>query len=262
MDESSGSLVDPASDVLDASDEAGLLARIREALEPAPKVDEPAPVLSFADYYLDLAGQSLFKQTGQEIVLTWGEYRLLRAFVQRPGQVLSRDHLLQSLSGHDAEAYDRSIDMQVVRLRRKIEPDPKRPSLIIAVRRSGYKFVAQVKEVEATVWSAPKATGSSEPTPAPAERRQVTALCIELLSANGGSMAGDDPEKLQTIIDAYRRQVTAVVTQHGGIVGHCVAGEMIAYFGHPVAQEHAAEHAIHAALALAEGPSARARKIV
>lgn len=118
VDESSGSPTDPASDVLDASDEAGLLARIREALEPAPKLDEPGQLLSFADYYLDLAGQSLFKQTGQEIELTWGEYRLLRAFVQRPGRVLSRDHLLQSLSGQNAEAYDRSIDMQVVRLRR------------------------------------------------------------------------------------------------------------------------------------------------
>ena len=222
-------------------------------MEPAPKVAERAPVLCFSDYYLDLAGQSLFKQTGQQIELTWGEYRLLRAFVRQPGQVLSRDHLLQSLSGHDAEAYDRSIDMQVVRLRRKIEPDPKHPSLIIAVRRSGYKFVAQVKEVEArTVGSVPEANGPPAPAQAQADRRQVTTLCIELLSCNGFGTSGD-PEELQSAIAAYRQQVTAVVAQHEGTVGHCVAGEVLAYFGHPVAQEHAAERAIHAALVLAEG---------
>ena len=251
--ELSRTLVDPASGVLDLADEAGLLARVHEALEPAPKVAERAPVLCFSDYYLDLAGQSLFKQTGQQIELTWGEYRLLRAFVRQPGQVLSRDHLLQSLSGHDAEAYDRSIDMQVVRLRRKIEPDPKHPSLIIAVRRSGYKFVAQVKEVEArTVGSVPEANGPPAPAQAQADRRQVTALCIELLSCNGFGTSGD-PEELQSAIAAYRQQVTAVVAQHEGTVGHCVAGEVLAYFGHPVAQEHAAERAIHAALVLAEG---------
>ena len=247
-------LIDPPSEVLDASDEAGLLARIREALEPAPKADgRRASVLRFADYRLDLAGQSLCRQAGQEIVLTWGEYRLLREFVQRPGQLLSRDHLLQSLSGHGAETYDRSIDMQVVRLRRKIEPDPKRPSLIVAIRRSGYKFVAQVEEIEATVESTPKATdGSSEPTPAGAERRQITALSIELLPANGSSVA-TDPEELQKIIDAYRRRVSAVVSQYHGITGQCISCEILAYFGHPVAQEHAAEHAIHAALALSDG---------
>ncbi len=250
---SSGTLLDPASGVMDLADEAGLLARIHEALEPTPKVEERAPALRFSDYYLDLAGQSLFKQTGQEIELTWGEYRLLRAFVQRPGQVLSRDQLLQSLSGHDAEAYDRSIDMQVVRLRRKIELDPKCPRLIIAVRRSGYKFVAQVKEVEArTVGSVPEANCPPAPAQPQADRRQVTALCIELLSCNGFGTAGD-PEELQSVMAAYRRQVTAVVAQHEGTVGHCVAGEVMAYFGHPVAQEHAAERAIHAALVLAEG---------
>ena len=149
--------------------------------------------------------------------------------------------------------------MQVVRLRRKIEPDPKHPSLIIAVRRSGYKFVAQVKEVEArTVGSVPQANGPPAPAQAQADRRQVTTFCIELLSCNGFGTSGD-PEELQSAIAAYRQQVTAVVAQHEGTVGHCVAGEVLAYFGHPVAQEHAAERAIHAALVLAEGLAVRAR---
>jgi two-component system OmpR family response regulator len=75
-----------------------------------------------------------------------GEFSLLREFLQRPGRVLSRDHLLLALSGREAEAYDRSIDMLVVRLRRKIEPDPKQPKLISTVQGAGYKFTAIVRK--------------------------------------------------------------------------------------------------------------------
>ena len=103
------------------------------------------PVLQFGGgYRLDLAGHSLVDPTGKEIPLTSGEFGLLRAFVQRPGRVLTRDQLLQVLTRRDAEAYDRSIDMQIVRLRRKIESDPTRPRLIVTIPGSGYKFAARV----------------------------------------------------------------------------------------------------------------------
>ncbi|HEY4044083.1 MAG TPA: winged helix-turn-helix domain-containing protein, partial [Rhodopila sp.] len=241
--------LDHASDVLDPFNEAGILARVRDSLGCATKVEEPARMLRFASYCLDLAGQSLINQTGQQVSLTRGEYRLLCEFVQRPGRVLSRDHLLQALSGRDAEAYDRSIDMLVVRLRRKIEADPKRPGLIIAIPGTGYKFAANVQQVDSTIAPVPQ---QSNGAPAPAERRQVTALSTELLPADGRSLAAD-PEDLQTLIDAYRRAALAVVTQHGGIVGHCVGSEVLAFFGHPVAEENSAERAIHAALDLARG---------
>jgi two-component system OmpR family response regulator len=91
------------------SGEDGLLTRVAEVLAPstAPEPQE-RPVLQFAGYHLDLAGHSLLDTTGKEVPLTHGEFGLLRVFVQRAGRVLSRDQLLQLLSGRDAEAYDRS----------------------------------------------------------------------------------------------------------------------------------------------------------
>ena len=132
------------SDVLDVTDEVGLLARVAEALVPAAEADEVEPALHFAGYRLDLAGHALMDRREKEVPLTSGEFGLLRAFVQRPERVLTRDQLLQILTGRDAEAYDRSIDMQIVRLRRKIELDPKRPRLIVTIPGSGYKFAAKV----------------------------------------------------------------------------------------------------------------------
>ena len=101
-------------------------------------------MLRFAGYSLDLAGHGLLDASGTEIPLTRGEFRLLREFARWPGRVLSRDHLLGTLAGREADVFDRSVDMLVSRLRRKIEPDPKRPRLIVTVSGSGYKLAAGV----------------------------------------------------------------------------------------------------------------------
>ena len=114
-----------------------------DAVPPGPGFARP---LRFAGYILDLAGHSLNDSYGADIPLTRGEFGLLREFVQRPGRVLSRDHLLGTLAGRDADVYDRSIDMLVMRLRRKIELDPKRPTLIKTVPGSGYKFTSNVQD--------------------------------------------------------------------------------------------------------------------
>jgi DNA-binding winged helix-turn-helix (wHTH) protein len=132
------------SDVVDLSDEAGLLAQIAEALTSQPEADEAELILQFAGYRLDLTGHSLADPVGKDIPLSRSEFGLLQAFVERAGRVLSRDQLLQLTAGRDAEPYDRSVDVLVARLRRKIEPDSKRPSLIVTVPGSGYKFTAQV----------------------------------------------------------------------------------------------------------------------
>ena len=102
-----------------------------------PKAEAAEPTIAFAGHRLDLAGHSLADPDGANVPLTRAEFSLLRAFAERPGRVLSRDQLLQLIAGRDAEPYDRSIDMHVARLRRKIEPDPKRPSLIVTVPGSG-----------------------------------------------------------------------------------------------------------------------------
>jgi TolB-like protein/Tfp pilus assembly protein PilF len=136
----------PASNQNHSEKTAALLARIAEAIRP-PEVPEPGPPLRFAGYILDIAAHSLTKQDGTEIPLTRGEFNLLLEFLQRPGRVLTRDQLLHALAGKAAEAFDRSVDMLVSRLRRKIEPNFKRPSLTITVPGTGYKFTGEVEKL-------------------------------------------------------------------------------------------------------------------
>jgi DNA-binding winged helix-turn-helix (wHTH) protein len=96
--------------------------------------------LRFAGLILDLDASTLRRESGEPIELTRGELALLRVFVARPGRVLSRDALLDALGNRRFEPFDRSVDMQVGRLRRKIEPDPKEPCLIVTVPGEGYRF--------------------------------------------------------------------------------------------------------------------------
>src|SRR5271168_5122318 len=100
--------------------------------EPARGVLPPrtAP-LRFANFSLDLDGCALSRQDGVEVPLTRNEFALLREFVRHSGRVLTRDYLLDALAGKRADPFDRSIDVLVGRLRRKIEPDAKRPTLIV-----------------------------------------------------------------------------------------------------------------------------------
>ena len=90
---------------------------------------------------LDLAGHSLVGPKGREVQLTRAEFALLAVLASRPGRVLSRDRLLDTVSGRRADAFDRSIDNLIARLRRKIENQAKRPRLIITVPGAGYKFL-------------------------------------------------------------------------------------------------------------------------
>jgi DNA-binding response OmpR family regulator/class 3 adenylate cyclase/tetratricopeptide (TPR) repeat protein len=246
----SGSWPATIPEAIDASNETEILARVSGALAPVAKADEAAPVLLFADYRLDLAAQSLVTEAGKEIPLTHLEYRLLHEFVQRPGHVLPRNQLLQALSGREADAYDRSIDMLVVRLRRKIEPDLKNPNLIVAVPGRGYKFTANVKH-QTTSGEADKATESDQHMPG--HRRQVTVLSCELLPA-AGHVLPEDPEELRALIEVFRRDAASVCEQFGGSMGQCAAREVTIFFGYPSALEDAAERGIAAGLALATGP--------
>jgi two-component system, OmpR family, response regulator len=128
-----------------------LLARIRSVMRRAPaRSAAPASrgrrVAAFAGYRLDLDARTLRDRDGCDIELTTGEFDLLRVFVEQPNRVLSRDALMNSLHGREAGPYDRAIDMQIGRLRRKIEADPERPALIKSVRGAGYLFVPTVED--------------------------------------------------------------------------------------------------------------------
>jgi TolB-like protein/DNA-binding winged helix-turn-helix (wHTH) protein len=99
-----------------------------------------AEPLRFAGLVLDLDACTLTRESGEAIALTRGEFALLRVFVTRPGRVLSRDMVLDALGSRRFEPFDRSVDMQVGRLRRKVEPDPREPRLIVTVPGEGYRF--------------------------------------------------------------------------------------------------------------------------
>jgi two-component system OmpR family response regulator len=135
-----------------------LLARIRAILRragtqaPASAQRLASAIYQFAGWTLDTSRRSLVSPQGALTDLTTGEFDLLVAFVEHPQRVLNRDQLLDLARGRVSLAFDRSIDVQVSRLRRKIESDPDAPALIKTVRNGGYFFTATVASA-ATVMS-------------------------------------------------------------------------------------------------------------
>jgi two-component system OmpR family response regulator len=113
-------------------------------LAPAnPVAEGGAEKIRFEDFELETATRTL-RKNGESIILTAGEYELLVAFVEHPRRVLNRDQLLDMARGRAAIPFDRAIDVQVGRLRKKIEPDAKTPLLIKTVRGGGYMFTPEV----------------------------------------------------------------------------------------------------------------------
>ncbi|MCT4654686.1 MAG: response regulator [Cohaesibacter sp.] len=127
-----------------------LLARIKSVLRrsqsvPQPqKVAEESEVLDFDGWSLNVARRELVSPDGVTVPMSAADFRLLITFLQRPSIVLSRDQLLDLTSGRTAQLFDRSIDNQVSRLRKKIEEDPKAPKFIKTVRGGGYVFAGKV----------------------------------------------------------------------------------------------------------------------
>lgn len=126
-----------------------LLARIRAVLRRldsngATPDGNRARKLSFNSWQVDLAARELRDPEGTLVVLTSGEFDLLEALVERPQQVLSRDQLADLTSGRVLGPLDRSIDVALSRLRRKLGEDPKTPKLIKTVRHGGYYFASDV----------------------------------------------------------------------------------------------------------------------
>lgn len=137
-----------------------VLARIRSVLRraagnattgtatvPAPPATPANPsverrTFSFGGWVLDVDARELFGPDGNPCHLTTGEFELLQVFVRHPNHVLTRDQIMDKVKGYDWTPTDRSIDNQVVRLRKKIEADPRNPRLLKTVRGAGYCFTA------------------------------------------------------------------------------------------------------------------------
>jgi DNA-binding response OmpR family regulator len=129
-----------------------LLARIRAVLrryqtarEVLPAQGEKRRAYRFARWELNLGSRRLTSPNGSRVELTHGEFNLLHAFCAAPQRVLSREQLLDLSRLYGAEVYDRSIDVQVLRLRRKIEPNPAQPQYIKTERGAGYVFSVAVE---------------------------------------------------------------------------------------------------------------------
>ena len=120
-----------------------LLARIRAVLRRSGLADEPGPALSsrheFGEFRFDGERRDLYRND-QEVELSRAEFDLLQVFLNHPNRVLSRDLIMDCLSGGDRDPFDRSIDVRVTRLRHKIEDDPSDPKFIRTVWGIGYQF--------------------------------------------------------------------------------------------------------------------------
>jgi DNA-binding response OmpR family regulator len=153
--------------------EQDLLDRVRSELEDttAVAVESGPQFLCFEGYTLDAEARSLLDPKGQEVTLTRAEFSLLLAFARQPGRVLSRDELTRVIAGRGAEPDDRSVDVLISRLRRKIEPDPKAPRMIVTMPGEGYKFTAR-----------PQATATDVATAVPAVAVAVRPVTNEVRS--------------------------------------------------------------------------------
>jgi len=129
-----------------------LLARIKAILRRSERLKTSAGSLSgeriaFANWVLDTDRRLLANDQGREVDLTTADFKLLTVFLERPRLVLSRDQLLDLVAGRASQVFDRTIDNQISRLRRKIERDPGRPQIITTVRGGGYCLSVDVSEV-------------------------------------------------------------------------------------------------------------------
>jgi two-component system, OmpR family, response regulator len=132
-----------------------LFARIRSVLRrtrmlpPGMEVSESAQLLAFGDWRLDTTARHLLDAEGTIVALSGAEYRLLRVFLDHPQRVLTRDQLLSLTQGRQADAFDRSIDLLVSRLRQRLRDEAREPRYIKTLRSEGYVFSSAVTTVDA-----------------------------------------------------------------------------------------------------------------
>ena len=127
-----------------------LVARIRSVLRRASRESTPPPdneLLLFDGWQLDPLKRRLINPDGAVVAISSAEFRLLTAFLEHPRQVLDRDRLLDMVQGREAHLFDRAVDNQISRLRRKIEADSRNPQLIQTVWGGGYMLAADVRRV-------------------------------------------------------------------------------------------------------------------
>jgi DNA-binding response OmpR family regulator/class 3 adenylate cyclase/predicted ATPase/ABC-type transport system involved in cytochrome c biogenesis ATPase subunit len=233
---------------LDEKRLVSLLAQITAG--QSSKEIAPPSVLRFEGRSLDLGGHAFFDESGREVPLTRAEFELLALFARFSGRVLSRDQLRNGISGRDLEPYDRSVDMLVARLRRKIEPDAKSPRFILTTPGVGYKFAPRVQQADLVTPPQIEAQmKEASNAPRPAERRQLSILACQIRGLAAIS-ARLDPEDEGELMSSIHRAGADIAARYHGVVARILGDSLLIYFGYAEAQEHDAEHAVRTGLEL------------
>jgi predicted ATPase/DNA-binding response OmpR family regulator/class 3 adenylate cyclase len=224
---------------LKASDEDAVVARVGEMTATTGGASAAVPgIVCIGDGRVDFGGLVFIDPNGREVALTRSESNLLKELASNPCQVLSREKLRRAVTGRGADPFDRSIDMLVARLRRKIEPDPKAARFLVTVPGIGYKLMVRPPSAD----EQPARAESTEP-----ERRQLTALACKLVGAMGFAV-NFDPEDLNRVTRDFQDLVVASIAQMGGKIDTLTPDEILAHFGYPDAHEDDAERAVDAGL--------------
>src|SRR6516162_8937471 len=228
---------------LKTSDEGTVITQVHEMTASADRESAPVPsILHIEDCKLDFGGCVFVDAYGREVALTRAESNLLKELASSPCEVLSREKLRHAVAGRGAEPFDRSIDMLVARLRRKIEPDPKTARFLITVPGVGYKLMARPRSADAR----PSGAKPAEP-----ERRQLTALACNLVGAMGFAV-NLDPEDFSRVTRDFQDAVVAAITRMGGTITTMAPDQVLVLFGYPAAHEDDAERAVDAGLDVVE----------
>jgi DNA-binding response OmpR family regulator len=224
---------------LKTADEGAVITRVDEMTASADIKSAPVSnILCIGDCKLDFGGGVFVDACGREVPLTRAESHLLKELASSPCQVLSRERLRRAVAGRGVEPFDRSIDMLVARLRRKIEPDPRAARFLVTVPGVGYKLMARPRSADA------------QPTrakPAEPERRQLTALACSLVGAMGFAV-NLDPEDFSWVTTNFQDAAVAAITRMGGTITTVAPEQILALFGYPEAHEDDAERAVDAGL--------------
>ena len=228
-----------------------VLSEVAAVLDTVKSGEAEPEVICFDGLTLNIQGRFALDAAGREVALTRLEFALLAVFARQPARALSRDRLLKAVCGRSADRYDRSIDVLVTRLRRKIEPDRKRPRFIITVPGVGYKFAAKPQIIDRQ--AAPVNANGRLVTlhPRKVERRQLTVVACDF---PGMAMLSTrlDPEDLQAVLTGYRQCCEQVAANFAGSLARVLNNEAVIYFGFPEAHEDDAERAVRTGLDLLE----------
>jgi DNA-binding response OmpR family regulator/class 3 adenylate cyclase len=224
---------------LNKSNERAVIRRVDAIIAAA----DPAPplvpnILYIEDYKLDLRNHAFLAADGREIALTRAEASLLTELARNPGLALSRDQLRRGVAGRSSDAFERSIDMVVTRLRRKIEPNPQLPRLLVTVPGVGYKLAARPQRTDVRQSQVPAA----QP-----DKRPITVLACEPVGATELALKSD-PEDLSRVIMAFQEAAISATRQMGGTIASVAPDQILALFGYPEAHEDDAERAVDAGL--------------